>query len=977
MTNPSSSRQRRWLVFVALFTIHAMALWFRVAGLSHGLEERIVYHPDTPKQAMVAERFLKGEYFLHVGNPDYDGYPFFSSLITSVVFQTWVPAVNAVSRHMGRTAVITPDRWTILWTMRILNVLFSMGIVWGVYSLGRRIGAPLAGLLAALFAALSPLAIISCHYGMSDSPVSFFALMTVLFSVHAYSRGRYMDYAAAGVAGAFAFAAKYHGGLVVIPFIVAHACRYPGWRLLRERGAWLRLAVAGVSSIGGVIAVTPAFWVNPDQALDDLWAFFGRVSTFGMGFLSDMNVVQRMWFSLGHNWYAFEKGLSLPGILLLSVGVVMLPRWKKDVWILVSLPLGYILVGLTLKPLSDPQYHTIATHVIFLLLALVIVRIARCRSRLVGLPVAVAMALLVSVLLARVTLEQTFFFKHTDTRRIATQWHAENIPSTCAVDPQRYTILYEGARTGAQSTVSYRLGVESYQYPSALTYTFDMGDSQFTLFRNPPISVSISPGPFLRPGWRRPIFMFMPSQPPLSAVLSDQPCFVASPRVRILEPDREQRFTLVSPDPITNLWIVVKCGRFPSEVQVTAADQTRVLRMRSSQTAALTFPLGRPSLVSHGGRSFYPLRMSSTFEQVRLQICTDADEYVAALLNAGMVAEASHIMETTTLNNPVLHSMMQSIGGGAEATDTQAVNLPRRGSMLLDYGVSAAFYNKLPGFEFSHKHLGVLRYGQSGDGLHVLPAMFLERGVYAVEVCMDSVDRPEVPPMTIVSDRTLQPLSMTATGHENSLAPGCYQFKFTMPSTETACRLVLDRTFSPDAFVSATCRVAAYASLHAATCPPKRGHDASRLLSVPGGPEYCSAEFEHGLKLTGWRLAPQPEVRAGTKLLLHCYWDVKRPTQFLREVGVWVHFVDAEGKISFQGDRALMVDLPLLPTDGLVEGVGAEISVPEHVQAGTYSVRVGLFIPMQSRQLKLKASTIPSVENGVVLGSVQVASSCL
>jgi Dolichyl-phosphate-mannose-protein mannosyltransferase len=66
---------------------------------------------------------------------------------------------------------------------RALSALADLGSVWLVYLIGRQLYGQAAGLLAALFAALTAFAIQQAHFFTVDSLASFFTALTVCFSV--------------------------------------------------------------------------------------------------------------------------------------------------------------------------------------------------------------------------------------------------------------------------------------------------------------------------------------------------------------------------------------------------------------------------------------------------------------------------------------------------------------------------------------------------------------------------------------------------------------------------------------------------------------------------------------------------------------------------------------------------------------------------------------------------------------------------
>jgi hypothetical protein len=950
------------LKFIIMLLFLGVSLWARLGGLSHGLSDGIVYHPDTPKQAFATQRFLQGQYFIHIGNPDYDGYPYFSSLLAELLFRSVIPAINGLASHAGLSMHLQPDQVTILWVMRLLNVVLSLGIVGMAYALGKLVFDRNVGLLAAAFTALSPLAIIACHYGMSDTPVAFFAIVSVYFCIQIYRHGRLRDYAAAALFAAFSFAAKYHGGMVIFACATAHLLRCGGVRQFFSREAWRCVGVAGLFAVIGLVIATPAMWVEPDQALKDLVDFFGRVSTFGMDFLSEMNLFQRMLFALGHNRESIFTALSPAGALLLIAGIALLPKCRRENWILAALPMGYVFVGLTLKPLSDPQYHSVATHILFVLMAAFLVQLARIRrGRIVLVPLSVLMTAAILVGLFRVDAEQVFFFKTTDTRLLVTQWHKENVPPEFAVHADRYSILAEGHKPGVGGAAYYKMGPGEPDEPPALTYLFDMGDTQFTIFRNPPVSVTIPGGELIQPGWKMPVFNLVPSMQPHNVVFADQPAFVRSSRVRVVEPYQPQRFVLMQREPLTNLWAVVRCGRLPSLLEMQVGEKQKTLTLAPFETTSVSFSDLRPSRITDGGHHAYNTELNASMERVRVHLCTTPDTYGAALFNAGLHEEAAQVLARADMTNPTLKSMAAVSSGSAEG-DGDDVDIATR------YGIAPSFIEGLPAVEFARKDVVYEASAIAGVGQFASPPMMLEKGAYSLELKLaPGVSVGSAPPLAVVDDRTRRHLHVYDVEQRGAGASnGIFRCAFEMPGDVNACRILINKAVSPDDIVSMSCRIRASDTVAMLRRPVRVE------AAAPESMNPCHVTFAKGIALEGWRMGPYPELAAGAKATLHLYWCATRPSRFLHEVGVWVHFEDAGGRTVFQGDRSLSADLPLRPEDGIVEGLGADLTVPASVPPGDYTVRVGLYIPMQSKRLKIRETELPHRRNGAAIGTVRV-----
>lgn len=128
------------------------------------------------------------------------------------------------------------------------------------------------------------------------------------------------------------------------------------------------------------------------------------------------------------------------------------------------------------------------------------------------------------------------------------------------------------------------------------------------------------------------------------------------------------------------------------------------------------------------------------------------------------------------------------------------------------------------------------------------------------------------------------------------------------------------------------------------------------------------AEFEGGLTLLHFRLHSE---KPGT-LILDLQWHA---TQNCDGLAVFIHFVDADNQIRFQGDYPLET--------GAQDALGfffsrKRVQVPEEAPAGTYRVRVGVWRPVDSRHMGLgrfsgcRPESPGWCQNAVIVDSLQV-----
>jgi len=152
---------------------------------------------------------------------------------------------------------------------RALSALFDLGTVALTFALARRLYGKGAGLLASAFVALMVVHVQQAHFFTVDTPLAFFTLGALLFSVRLSCCGRSLDAWLAGVWTGLALGTKFSAALLLLPLGTAHAV-LPGGSAVRRRHVVQSgmgvLAAFALTNPFALIAF-PAFWHNvADQA---------------------------------------------------------------------------------------------------------------------------------------------------------------------------------------------------------------------------------------------------------------------------------------------------------------------------------------------------------------------------------------------------------------------------------------------------------------------------------------------------------------------------------------------------------------------------------------------------------------------------------------------------------------------------------------------------------------------------------------
>jgi 4-amino-4-deoxy-L-arabinose transferase-like glycosyltransferase len=223
-----------------------------------------------------------------------------------------------------------PNEAFYLWG-RALTALMGTATVWVVYRVGMRWSGPTA-LLAAVMFAVMPLHVRESHFVLTDVPMTFFVMLTLLLSLRAHERAMVRAFALAGAAAGLAGATKYNGALAVMIPVLACAMT-PAIRPSRF-----------VAILWTLIATIAAFLVAAPYTLIDLPTFLNQFARLSAEYRTAAAFDDPVWLIyLKH----LRNALQWPGSIIVASGVA-LGLYKvaagpdRAKWVLVTLfPLIY------------------------------------------------------------------------------------------------------------------------------------------------------------------------------------------------------------------------------------------------------------------------------------------------------------------------------------------------------------------------------------------------------------------------------------------------------------------------------------------------------------------------------------------------------------------------------------------------------------------------------------------------------------
>ncbi len=624
----------------------------RLLGLSHDLWEGYSYHPDSPKQMRVVQMFLRGTYFIHIGNSDWDGYPYFFPHLLEYAFRLYLIVAQGTFRLLGvQHALDYPEYLTIYWLARLANVLFSVATIVVAARICARAFGTAAGLCAALFVALSPIDVVACHYEGADTSAAFFSAVAVLFALRVYDRGRPLDYVLGTLFATCALAAKYHAGISLVPILVAHALRARSLAELVSRGSLGRVALIGVTGAISLPLTIPPLFTHFFAQIHDILAFFRHLdesTRMRLPEVAALGTIQRLRYSLGYHLPIVAKLISLPLAVLLLAAPLLLRSGGRRLAVLFSMPVLYLIVGIGFRPAAHPVYHTLVTPVAFAIAAASLVALAprSWRERPIR-AVAIACMLAASVaLLARSTLRESYFFYHSDTRRLAAEWTRENVPRAFSHQSPAYGFRRGEDADPADPNVPGTLVVSSSIRPTAagkdafLLTRFHLEDPpSLPIFRNPVLELFLETR-LLRKGFAVPPLSPLPSAGVNDLVFLGGPEFYRSARRVWVDRGSPVSRTLVSERPLGDVAVLLQNGAEPSTVSLSVAGRERSVLLGSRQATWIAVDRPRAAFPSDEGRFLYPLRASTSAGSVQVTVAITDAERGSGLYEQGAFAAA-------------------------------------------------------------------------------------------------------------------------------------------------------------------------------------------------------------------------------------------------------------------------------------------------------------------------------------------------
>ncbi len=324
---PSALLRNAPLLFILL-----LALGLRVWGIGWGLPNAtrlFSYHPD---ESMVVAASLRINPFTFQFDHGLYSYGALALILNSFAIR--------IGEFMG---VVAPGPTpgvpsaTALMTARLVTAFLGAGTCGFLFGAGRQLYGIAAGIVAALFYAVAPLAVQHGHFATVDVPTTFFVAGAIYFAgrhLQAFSC-RPRDLLWCGLWSGLAAATKYNAILVLLAGIAS-------WWLVKDRPVKSLLILFGASVFGFLLGC-PTVFLNPAGTLEGIMDESIHASTgHGDVFAATPPAL------LYHALFNLKWGLGWPLLIVsaVAVGYSVYRRRPGDILLLAFLIPFYSLMGL-------------------------------------------------------------------------------------------------------------------------------------------------------------------------------------------------------------------------------------------------------------------------------------------------------------------------------------------------------------------------------------------------------------------------------------------------------------------------------------------------------------------------------------------------------------------------------------------------------------------------------------------------------
>jgi len=315
---PAIFNPTRFGLAFALIVAALLRFWALPQGVPFSVQV------DEPEVLLRAVRMMKTSDF----NPHFFDYPTLYMYLQAMVAMMRF-LVGAMQGKWAALSQAPPEAFYV-WG-RAVTAAMGTATIWVVYRAGMRLGQRKALLAAGMFAVM-PLHVRESHFVLTDVPMTFFVMLTLLASLRARERATAWAFVWAGAAAGLAAGTKYNGVLALLLPIIA-CLMTPAVRPSRL-----------LTLLWIVLAMVVAFLVVAPYTFLDLPNFLNQFARLTGEYKAPSMVGEPIWLIyLKH----LRNALRWPGSLIVIAGFLVgiyriIAGPDRSLWLLLTIfPIVY------------------------------------------------------------------------------------------------------------------------------------------------------------------------------------------------------------------------------------------------------------------------------------------------------------------------------------------------------------------------------------------------------------------------------------------------------------------------------------------------------------------------------------------------------------------------------------------------------------------------------------------------------------
>lgn len=208
-----------------------------------------------------------------------------------------IPIAKLEARRILQVFIFGEREINALFWGRYVTAFFSLGSIFAVYLLAKKLFNKNIALISSLLLAVNFRAVVNSHIGLPDTYNAFFLLLSLIFSYRIIENSSVKNYLLAGLFLGFSFSTKYQF-FAVLPLLVSHVyVSLPNWKKLFS----CKIILSGLAAMGVYVFLNPYSWVHFEEFID-IVSYISKKYAMGR--------MKLMIYPL-HYFYSVDYGLPL------------------------------------------------------------------------------------------------------------------------------------------------------------------------------------------------------------------------------------------------------------------------------------------------------------------------------------------------------------------------------------------------------------------------------------------------------------------------------------------------------------------------------------------------------------------------------------------------------------------------------------------------------------------------------------------